>query len=463
MRDADGHELPRALGFRDLVLLKIAAMINVSLLPAVAGYGRVTLLIWVVAFLLFFVPEAVAVLTLARRYPGEGGLYLWTARRLGPVHGFVSGWCYWISNLLYFPMQLVYLAGILAFAGGGGTSGLVDQKWFVSLVAFGWLALATGVNIVGLRVGKWLPNVGALATLVTVCVIGGAGLSAWVGGRAEPVPFATVTGWETASSLTVMAFAFMGLELASTMGDEIKHPARDLPRAALLAGSLVLAAYVGVTLSLQAIVPTGEIGAIQGVLQALDAGMRRVGLDVLLSPLAIVMAISTGGALAAWYAGSTRIPFAAGFDHALPAALGRVHPRWGSPHVALVVQALLSAAFIVVTLAGSTVAEAYQIFLKSSAITSLVPFCYMFLVLARLDAVRWWQRLAGVVGFLVAGSGAAVAFVPPPGVGSVALFEVKLLAGALGPLAIGLWLFARARGRSGEPHALSQVPDNVAG
>jgi amino acid transporter len=445
MRDAQGHELPRALGLRDLVLLKVVAIINVSLLPPVAGYGRVTLLLWVAAFLLFFVPEAVAVLTLSRRFPGEGGLYLWTRMQFGPLHGFLSGWCYWIGNLLYFPMQLVYLAGILAFTGGSEWAGLVDEKWFVSTVAFGWLALATGANVLGLRVGKWLPNAGAVGTAITVALIVGAGASAALTGRAEAVPFATTRGWELASSLTVMSFAFMGLELASTMGDEIRHPARDLPRAALVAGAATLAAYLAVTWSLQALLPASGIGAIQGIVQAVDIGMRRVGLDVLLGPLALVMALSIGGGLAAWYAGSTRVPFVAGFDHALPAALGRVHPRWGSPHVALMVQGVLSATLIVVTLAGSTVAEAYQIFLKASAITTLLPFCYMFLGLARLEGARVWQRVAGTVGLVVSAVGGLAAFVPTPDVEDVVVFELKLVTGALGPMAVGLWLFVRSR------------------
>ena len=99
-------------------------------------------------------------------------------------------------------------------------------------------------------------------------------------------------------------------------------------------------------------------------------------------------------------------------------------------------------------------AEAYQIFLRSSAITSLVPFCYMFLVLARLDDVRWWQRVAGVVGFCVAGAGTLVAFVPPGGVEHVVVFELKLVAGALGPMAFGLWLYWRAqRARRGDEAA----------
>jgi amino acid transporter len=444
MRDREGHELPRALGFRDLLLLKLVAIINVSLLPPVAGYGRVTLLLWGVAFLLFFVPEAIAVLTLARRHPGEGGIYLWAHREFGPLHGFVAGWCYWIGNLLYFPMQLVYLAGVLAFAGGAGTAGLVDARWFVALVAFGWLVLATLTNIVGLRVGKWLPNVGAIGTGCTVVLIVAAGISATSAGQAHPVTFATAGGWELVSSITVMAFAFMGIELASAMGDEMRNPARDLPRAVLVAGAVTLLAYLAVTWSLQALLPTSEIGAIQGIVQAVDQAMRRLGLEALTGPLALVMALSIGGGLAAWYTGSTRVPFVAGFDNALPAALGRVHPRWGSPHVALMAQGALSAFCIIVTLAGSTVAEAYQIFLKSSAITTLVPFCYMFLALARLPGVAWWQRVAGVTGFCVSAAGAVLAFVPPGDVTHVLVFQVKLVAGALGPLAVGLWLYARS-------------------
>lgn len=446
MRDHQGHELPRALGFRDLLLLKLVAIVNVSLLPPVAGYGRVTLLLWGAAFLLFFVPEAVAVLTLARRHPGEGGIYLWTRRSFGPLHGFISGWCYWIGNLLYFPMQLVYLAGVLAFGGGAAHAHLVDARWFVAAVAFGWLALATGTNILGLRVGKWVPNVGAIGTALTVLLIVAAGANAaWTGAAVPAVPFATAAPLELLSSLTVMSFAFMGLELASTMGDEIRHPARDLPRAALMAGGVTLVAYLAVTWSLQALLAPQEITAIQGILQAVDAGARRLGLESFTAPLALVMAVSIGGGLTAWYAGSTRVPFVAGFDNALPPALGRVHPRWGSPHVALVVQGLLSALCVVVTLAGSTVAEAYQVFLKASAVTTLVPFCYMFLALVRLDAAAWWQRASGVVGLVVSAAGAVLAFVPTADVDNVWVFELKLVAGALGPLAVGLWLFARSR------------------
>ena len=126
--------IPRTLGLTDLVLLGTVAIVNVNTVPPVAGFGRATLLLWVVAFAAFFIPEAIAVMALSRRYPGEGGVYLWARRHFGDLHGFVSGWCYWTNNLFYVPVLLVYLAGVVAFAGGASTAGLVDDKWFVATI-----------------------------------------------------------------------------------------------------------------------------------------------------------------------------------------------------------------------------------------------------------------------------------------------------------------------------------------
>jgi len=271
---------------------------------------------------------------------------------------------------------------------------------------------------------------------------------AWRSGAAAPVASDLPPAGDIFSDLSVMCFAFMGVELASTMGSEIERPERDLPRAAMAAGVLTLGIYVSVTWALQQLLPAGEIGAIEGIVQGVDLGVRRLGLEWLATPLAGVMAVSLAGGLAAWYAGSTRIPFVAGFTHALPAALGRVHPRWKSPWVALLTQGALTVGFIAATMWGSSVREGYQVLLRSSVITTLIPFGYMFAGLVRLDDEPAWKRAAGVAGLLVSVAGMIAAFVPGADVTNVALYEPKLLAGSLLPLAVGLALFARARRRA---------------
>jgi amino acid transporter len=436
--------IPKTLGLADLVLLGTVAIVNVNVVPTVGGFGRVTLLLWVVAWLAFFLPEAVAVLVLSKRYPGEGGVYLWCREHFGDLHGFIAGWCYWTNSLFYVPVLLVYVAGVAAYAGGDRWVGLVDDKAFVATVAFGWLAFITLANIRGLAVGKWINNIGGAGGVVTVVLVALAAAVARVNGTAVSPPPVSGTLADMAGGLGVMCFAFIGIELASTMADEIRHPERDVPRSVVITGIISLVAYVLVADALLALVPAGELGAIQGVMQAVHQGADAAGASWLVAPIAIVMAIAIGGSASAWFAGPARIPFVAGLNHALPASLGRVHPRWGSPHMALIWCAVISAALTGLSFAGSSVAEAYQVLLRAAVVINLVPFVYAFLALMTLDTGTRLHRIAGAIGALVTAAGIVAVFLPTGEVGDVWVFELKMAAGVGIPIAVGLWLYWRS-------------------
>ncbi len=436
--------VPRTLGRVDLVLLKIVAIVNINNVPPTAVHGRVSLLLWTLAFVAFFVPEAIAVVVMSRRHPGEGGIYLWIREELGDAHGFIAGWCYWTNNLFYVPVLLVYMAGIFAFAGGDRSAGLVNDKLFVSGIAFGWLALIAALNIRGLRIGKWIQNIGGVGAALSVLLVLLAALLAWRRGVAEQPPLVVGAGWGMVASFSVMCNALVGAELASTMGDEIRHPGRDLKPAILVAGGISLTSYLLVTAAVLALVPIGQLGVIQGIMQAVSAGAVAAGAEWIVAPVAVVLGVAIGGACSAWFAGSARVPFVAGLTSALPAALGRVHPRWQSPHVALAVCALLAALFTVISLVGSSVAEAYQVLLKAAVVIQLIPFAYLFLVLVRLAGVRTATRVAGAVGLVTTMVGIVAAFLPTADVTSVAVFEGKMFAGVVGPTALGWLLYRRS-------------------
>jgi len=437
--------VPRTLGRIDLILLKVVAIVNINNVPPTAVYGKASLVLWTVAFLAFFVPEAVAVLAFSRRYPGEGGVYLWIRESFGPAHGFLAGWCYWTNNLFYIPVLLVYMAGIFAFGGGEASATLVDDRLFVGGVALGWLALMAFLNIRGLRVGKWIQNVGGIGTALSVGLVLLAAGAAWSAGVAETPPAVAQAGFGMAASFSVMCNAFVGIELASTMGDEIRDPGRDLKPAILVAGVASLGSYLLVTAAVLALVPIGDLGVVQGIMQAVGAGAAKAGFGWLVGPVAIVLGLSIGGAASAWFTGSSRVPFVAGLTSALPAALGRVHPRWGSPYVALLTCAALAGLLTVVSLIGATVAEAYQILLKSAVVIQLIPFLYLFLGLVRLPGTGFGSRLAGVVGAATTAFGIAAAFFPTEDVGNPVVFELKMAIGVIAPTAIGWYLFDRSR------------------
>jgi len=442
-------QIPRTLGRSDLVLLKIVAVVNINNVPPVAVYGWASLGLWGLAFVTFFVPEAIAVLTLSRRYPGEGGIYLWTRTQFGEAHGFLSGWCYWTNNLFYVPVLLVYMAGIFAFAGGEARAAdLVNQKLFVGAIAFGWLALIAVANIRGLAVGKWIQNIGGLGAFVSVALVLAAAAAARSAGVAAQPPTITGASWEMTTSFAVMCNALVGIELASTMGDEIREPARDLGPAIAIAGVVSIASYLLVTGAVLTLVPVEQLGVIQGIMQAVSTGANAAGIGWIVVPLAIVMGVATGGAASAWFAGSSRIPFVAGLTNALPRSLGRVHPQWNSPHIALATCAVVAGVFTALSLVGSSVAEAYQVLLKAAVVIQLIPFVYLFLALARTVGAHAAARIAGVIGLVTTVFGLAAAFLPTSEVTSVALFETKLIVGVAGPTALGWFLFKRAQ-RSG--------------
>jgi amino acid transporter len=443
---AGSSSVPRTLGRWDLVLLKVVAIVNINNVPPVAVYGWASLLLWLLAFVAFFVPEAVAVAVFARRYPGEGGIYLWTRREFGDAHGFLSGWCYWTNNLFYVPVLLVYMTGIFAFAGGAaGAAALVDQRLFVASVSLGWLALIAFANVRGLAVGKWIQNIGGLGAFLSVGLVLAAAAVTWASGAGVHAPNITRVSREMATSFAVMCNALVGIELASMMGDEIRDSARDLAPAIAIAGVVSIASYLLVTGAVLTLVPADQLGAIQGVMQAVTAGARSASIGWIVVPLSIVMGLATGGTASAWFAGSSRVPFVAGLTSALPAALGRVHPRWRSPHVALITCAVLTATFTVFSLVGSSVAEAYQVMLKAAVVIQLIPFTYLFLGLVKTHGVPASARAAGALGLCSTVIGLAAAFLPTADVQSVALFETKLILGVVGPTAFGWFLFRRAQ------------------
>ena len=158
--DPNQPHLKRVLGRFDLVLLFVVAVFNLNVVPSIAANGGVTVWLWIISLLLFFWPQGIAVIELAHRYPGEGGVYLWAKEVFGDFHGFLSGWCYWTNNMLYVPTVMLYFVGVTAFAMGPGHAALADNKNFAMTASLALLALLTVVNIVGLGVGKWLNNAG---------------------------------------------------------------------------------------------------------------------------------------------------------------------------------------------------------------------------------------------------------------------------------------------------------------
>src|SRR2546430_3560041 len=445
---ANSPHLKRVLGRWDLVLLFVVAVFNLNVVPSIAANGGITVWLWIISLILFFWPQGIAVIELAHRYPGEGGVYLWAKEVFGDFHGFLSGWCYWTNNMLYVPTVMLYFVGVSVFALGRGHQSLVDNKGFALLASVTLLAVLVILNIVGLGVGKWVNNLGGVGSAVAAATLIGLGILIWlrVGTTVTAAEFRIPANPRfVLNAFGVMCFGLVGLELASVMGDEIQDPGRTLPGAVAWGGIISGTLYIGVTLTLLVAIGKNDISVLQGIVQAVSGMAQRIGAGWLVAPFALMLSISIAGIGSAWLAGSARIPFVAGLDSYLPSWLGQIHPRYATPYAALIVHATVSLVLVVLNFGVAGVQETFQKLLSLAVVLQLIPFLYMFGALMKIASSDSFVKgrygkttliLAGFSGFTTTGLGIALAFFPAQQIKSLLSYEIWMFGGTL--LFVGL-------------------------
>ncbi len=459
--EAGTPRLVRGLTLRDMVLFNIVAVLSLRWLATSAASGPSALTLWVLAAVLFFIPQGLAVSALAARFPEEGGIYFWTKRAYGEGHGFLCGWCYWVNNVLYYPNLLISTAVIATFVVGRGDSALSNSWPYVITATLLMLWFAVGLNIVGVGTGKWLQNVGAVATYVPGIALVGFGIyAALTRPLANPMTLrGLVPDFSNLSELNLwasIAFAFAGLELCAVMAGEVKDPERTLPRSILLSAPLIALLYLVGTFSVQAILPIKGMNIVSAFLQAIAAGAAMVGTAAAwVAPVAAAMyVVGNVGGIGAWLTGPARVAFVIGLDRYFPSAFGRVHPKWKTPYVAILVQAGLATVFLFLSVLGrgTTVEKAYLIILDTMLLIYFIPYIYLFCSYLKFTRVSGGgpgltlrSIYVGASGLFLTLFAMGVAMVPPSDTPSVLVFELKVVGGALAIVALGGILYWRAK------------------
>ena len=445
-------QLKRALGRWDLVALFVVAVFNLNVVPSIAANGGVTVWLWIISLVLFFWPQGIAVIELAHRYPGEGGVYLWAKEVFGEFHGFLSGWCYWTNNMMYVPTVMLYFVGVSVFVFPSHQY-LADNKVFAVSASLGLLAILVVLNIVGLGVGKWINNLGSIGTVIAAAVLVGLGLIVWLryGTSVSTEDFRIPSNPRfLLNSFGVICFGLVGLELASVMGDEIKDPQRTLPGAVVWGGIISGILYIATTLTLLVAVSKNDINVLQGIVQAVSHMAQKVGVLWIVAPFALMLSISIAGIGSAWLAGSARIPFVAGLDSYLPSWLGKVHPRYGTPYAALIVHFIVSTVLVLISFLGSGVQETFQRLLSLAVVLQLLPFLYMFAALLKIASDPLATKghygktvlcLSGSSGLLMTILGMIFAFSPTQQISSVWSYEAWMVGGTAFFIGLAVFFF----------------------
>lgn len=438
-----GPGLRRVLGVRDLVWFYVVGVVGMRWVAVAAAAGPSALVVWVIGAVGLFVPLAFAVLELSSRYPQEGGIYVWTKQAFGDFAGFMTGWTYWGSNLSYLPGILYFAASSALYIFGSRFAHLQNSGTYFIIFSLAGLLLAAALNIAGLQFGKWLTNIGAYATWIPMAVLIGMGfVAAAKFGSATPITAHSLMpsfGLKDMIFWATLAFGYSGLEAGSFMGEEIEDPRRTVPRAVLIAGLIIPAIYILGTLAILLALPQAQTTGLQGIMDAIVRTGDRVGLAGLGPFAAVLIVLSAMGGVGVWLSAPARLPFVAGIDRYLPRAFGKLHPRYGTPYVALLLQAGVAALCAVLGQAGETPRKAYDILVSLGIIAYFLPYLVMFPALIRLQRepagpevmrVPGGKRaavLCGAVGFLTSAVAIVLAAIPAADEPHPARYVVKVV------------------------------------
>jgi amino acid transporter len=463
------QQLRRVMGFWDVLLFCIATVLGPRWIAAAAHGGQSSISLWILAAVLFFVPTTFVVVELSTRFPEEGGLYVWTKMAFGDFHGFVAGWTYWTYTIFYFPGLLLASAAMSAYVGGSGAAWLAENQKFLLSVSLAMLIVAVWLNIIGLHIGKWLQNAGGVGTYVPLLMI--VGVALWLWGRQGSVTHFTAAGmlphwnWDTVNFWSQIAFAFTGLELVSALSEEVRDPQRTLPKAIFASGGLIAIIYIAGTVAILAMIPAEVVDPKSGVFQAITAGSAALRVGIVGVTAAVLVTVGNAGGVGSTVAGISRVPFAVGIDRYLPAWFGKIHPKWKTPHISILVQAGLSVVVLLMSQFKATERTAYAVLVSATIVLYFIPFIYMYAAVIKLA----WREdreenknavlipggkagvcLCGVLGLLAVVAGIFFSLIPAGEESNKILFEVKVAGGTLFTIAVGLALYYRgvlARGK----------------
>ena len=309
--------LQRRLGTADAVVIGLGSMIGAGVFvvfgPAAAAAGPALLIGLTVAAVVAYC-NATSSARLAARYPLSGGTYVYGRERLGEFWGYLAGWSFIVGKT----------ASCAAMAL---TIGLYLWPSHAHAVAVAAVAALTALNYRGVQKSALLTRV---IVTVVVAVLAGVVVTLATSGDADPARV-TLTGGPVGGVLQaagLLFFAFAGYARIATLGEEVRDPARTIPRAIRLSLAIALAVYVIVAVTLLAVLGPGLATSKAPLADAVHA----VGAGWFEPVVRAGAALAALGSLLSLILGVSRTGLAMARDGHLPSALATVHPRFGVPH-----------------------------------------------------------------------------------------------------------------------------------
>jgi amino acid transporter len=458
-RDVEEHSvaLKKPLGLRDLVLTQIVFVVGSSWVGAAAKLGSSHLFFWLLAILLFYIPQAAVVIYLNRLMPLEGGLYQWAKLGFNEFAGFIVAWNLWLLSITVIALGGMFVTTNISYALGQTASWMPNSKWSVSLISCALVAGLAWTAVRGLALGKWVHNTGAFAMILAygaLIVLPFVALARGELKEYRPLQIAapTMSIFYCLNIFSKLAVgALSGFEYVAILAGECRAPARNIGRSVIVASPIIALMFILGTSSVLAFVGNNQIDLIGPVPQTLRLGLRFFSSAGAIASVAIVMmTVRSISATSIHVAGSSRLPMVAGWDRLLPAWFSGLHPRYKTPINSILFVSTVALVFAIGSQIGTGAQEAFQIVDNAANVFYGIAYLALFAIpVAGVRAVRAsapvWLRAAAICGFGVSLLAIFFTIFPIVEVRSRLVFAGKIVGVTVIANAIGVAIFAAGR------------------
>ena len=445
----------KELGLRDLVLTQIMYVVGSFWVGTAAKLGESHLVFWLLAIVLFYLPQAAVVVYLNRLMPLEGGLYQWATVGLGRFLGFLTAWNLWAYTILVMATFGVMIANNLGYLFGPAAAALVSNPAYTVAVSATAIVGITVVSLFGVRVSKWLQNIGGttqilmFTALILVPFIAiGRGTATAYHPLSLAMPAVTLFSLNIFGKMALGALS--GFEYVAILAGECKDPARSIARATAFAVPAIALMFILGTNSVLTLVPQDKIDLVSPIPQTLGVGFAGMGIAQFIVPVLIVfLLLRQLGNCALIFAGNTRLPMVAGWDGLLPAWFTRLHPKFHTPYNSIFFVGALTLAFTLIGQIGVGVQEAFQLLENAAGIFYAFTYLALFAI-PLFGASRMatpppmWLRVASACGFAVSLLYSVLSVYPIIDVKSPMTFAIKIVSVLAGANLVGIVIYLLA-------------------
>src|SRR2546421_3022420 len=454
--------LKKPLGLRDLVLTQILFVVGSSWVGTAAKLGQAHLFFWLLAIMLFYLPQAAVVIYLSRVMPLEGGIYQWAKLAFNEFAGFMVAWNLWLLSIMVIALGGMFVTTNVSYAIGDSAAWMPNSKWCVSLVSCTMVGGLGLVAVRGLSLGKWVHNVGGftmLAVYAALIFLPLVGLARGDLKAYHPLVLALPTMsifycFNIFSKLSVGALS--GFEYVAILAGETRSPARDIGRSMLIASPVIALMFILGTSSVLAYVGDKPIDLIGPVPQTLRLGLHSFPIAGAIASIGILlMTTRTIASTSVHVTGSSRLPMVAGWDQLLPNWFSRLHPRYKTPINSIIFVGAVTLVIAISSQIGAGIQEAFQLVDNAANVFYGIVYLVLFAIpIAGASAVRRsarpWLRLAALCGFAVSLSAIFFTVYPIIDVPSPLSFAAKIIAvtGIANALGVAIYLAGKKRQRA---------------